>query len=251
MTAPQDTPPDNPGHPLPETARFERRVPDGDDRQRLVCRDCGFVNYENPKIVVGSVAVWQDRVLLCRRAIAPRRGFWTLPAGYLELNEAAADGARREAWEEAAPSLRSTNCWRSTRSRASRRSSSSTGPAWRIRMSRPDPRRKNSTSSTGRRFPGTSLPFPRYTGRSGTMMNCAARRFSPRAATHPARTAASATLDPRPHGRADLWSPVAKGNDWEGSLNLAQDVSRDLFAHRSGWSAVRRDGRGGGSLLRP
>ena len=81
--------------------RFERKVPDGDDRSRLVCRDCGFINYENPKIVVGSVATWQDSILLCRRAIEPRRGFWTLPAGYLELNEAAADGAKREAWEEA------------------------------------------------------------------------------------------------------------------------------------------------------
>jgi len=89
----------------PAAARFERRVPEGDDRQRLVCRDCGFVNYENPKIVVGSVATWQGRVLLCRRAIAPRRGFWTLPAGYLELHEAAADGARREAWEEARAEL--------------------------------------------------------------------------------------------------------------------------------------------------
>lgn len=77
------------------------QVPEGDDRERLVCPDCGFVNYENPKLVVGSVAVWQDRVLLCRRAIPPRRGFWTLPAGYMELNESAAEGAVREAWEEA------------------------------------------------------------------------------------------------------------------------------------------------------
>ncbi len=82
-------------------ARFERRVPEGDDRTRLVCADCGFVNYENPKIVVGSVAAWEGRILLCRRAIEPRRGFWTLPAGYLELHEEAAEGARREAWEEA------------------------------------------------------------------------------------------------------------------------------------------------------
>ena len=76
-------------------------VPDGDNRERQVCPDCGFINYENPKIVVGSVAQWQDRILLCRRAINPRRGFWTLPAGYLELNEATAEGARREALEEA------------------------------------------------------------------------------------------------------------------------------------------------------
>lgn len=82
-------------------ARFERRIPDGDDRDRLVCRDCGFVAYENPKIVVGSVAAWDGRILLCRRAIEPRRGFWTLPAGFLELHETAAAGARREAWEEA------------------------------------------------------------------------------------------------------------------------------------------------------
>src|SRR3546814_14285214 len=76
-------------------ARFERRIPEGDDRNRLVCRDCGFVAYENPKIVVGSVAAWDGRILLCRRAIEPRRGFWTLPAGFLELHETAAAGAQR------------------------------------------------------------------------------------------------------------------------------------------------------------
>ena len=79
----------------------ERRIPEGDDRERLVCPDCGFIAYENPKIVVGSVASWQGRVLLCRRAIDPRRGFWTLPAGYLEQNETTEAGALREAWEEA------------------------------------------------------------------------------------------------------------------------------------------------------
>jgi ADP-ribose pyrophosphatase YjhB (NUDIX family) len=76
-------------------------IPEGDNRERMVCPDCGFINYENPKIVVGAVCVWQERFLLCRRAINPRRGFWTLPAGYLELNEATAAGAMREAWEEA------------------------------------------------------------------------------------------------------------------------------------------------------
>jgi ADP-ribose pyrophosphatase YjhB (NUDIX family) len=76
-------------------------IPDGDNRKRQVCPDCGFINYENPKIVVGSVVAWEDRILLCRRAINPRRGFWTLPAGYLELNESASAGAAREAWEEA------------------------------------------------------------------------------------------------------------------------------------------------------
>jgi ADP-ribose pyrophosphatase YjhB (NUDIX family) len=76
-------------------------VPDGDNRERLVCPDCGFINYENPKIVVGSVVRIGDRILLCRRAIEPRYGFWTLPACYLELNESTAEGAMREAWEEA------------------------------------------------------------------------------------------------------------------------------------------------------
>ena len=80
---------------------FVRKVPEGDDRERRVCADCGFIDYENPKIVVGSVATWEDRILLCRRAIHPRKGFWTLPAGYMEVNESAAEGAAREAWEEA------------------------------------------------------------------------------------------------------------------------------------------------------
>ncbi|MBP5858963.1 NUDIX hydrolase [Marivibrio halodurans] len=78
-----------------------RHVPAGDNRERLVCPDCGFVNYQNPKIVVGSVASHEGRILLCRRSINPRRGFWTLPAGYLENHETVEDGARREAAEEA------------------------------------------------------------------------------------------------------------------------------------------------------
>ncbi|MGH6621268.1 MAG: zinc ribbon domain-containing protein, partial [Alphaproteobacteria bacterium] len=78
-----------------------REIPAGDNRLRLVCPDCGFINYENPKIVVGSVVTWQGRFLLCRRAIDPRKGHWTIPAGFLELNESAIDGARREATEEA------------------------------------------------------------------------------------------------------------------------------------------------------
>jgi len=76
-------------------------VPEGDNRERLVCPDCGYINYENPKIVVGAVCTWEDRILLCRRAIEPRSGYWTLPAGYLELNETTVAGARRETREEA------------------------------------------------------------------------------------------------------------------------------------------------------
>ena len=87
------------------THAFERRIPEGDGQLRLVCRDCGFIAYENPKVVVGSVCRWEGKILLCRRAINPRSGFWTLPAGYMELNETSLEGAQREAWEEARASI--------------------------------------------------------------------------------------------------------------------------------------------------
>jgi ADP-ribose pyrophosphatase YjhB (NUDIX family) len=80
---------------------FRRRVPDGDSLERDVCERCGFVAYDNPKIVVGSVVRSPGGVMMCRRAIAPRIGFWTLPAGYLEHGETPEEGARREALEEA------------------------------------------------------------------------------------------------------------------------------------------------------
>jgi ADP-ribose pyrophosphatase YjhB (NUDIX family) len=83
-----------------------RRIPEGDNRERMICAECGFVLYDNPKIVVGSVVRWGERVLLCRRSIQLRRGFWTLPAGYLELNESTGAGAEREAWEEAQARIR-------------------------------------------------------------------------------------------------------------------------------------------------
>jgi len=78
-----------------------RMVPEGDNRERLVCGECGYIQYDNPLIVAGAVIVEDDKVLLCRRAIEPRKGYWTIPAGYLELNETVEDGARREAQEEA------------------------------------------------------------------------------------------------------------------------------------------------------
>ncbi|MBM3621242.1 MAG: NUDIX domain-containing protein [Alphaproteobacteria bacterium] len=95
---PQSKPP-RPAWAPPEN--FRRRVPDGDTHERLVCDDCGFINYENPKIVVGAVCLWEDRILLARRAINPRKGYWTLPAGFMELRETTEEGAAREAWEEA------------------------------------------------------------------------------------------------------------------------------------------------------
>jgi len=84
---------------------FLLAIPDGDDRQRRICRHCDFIDYDNPRIVVGSVVRHEGRILLCRRAINPRMGFWTLPAGYLETGETPAEGAMREAREEANAAL--------------------------------------------------------------------------------------------------------------------------------------------------
>ena len=84
---------------------FSRRVPEGDDINRQVCDHCAHVVYDNPKIVVGSVVLHDGKVLLCRRAIEPRKGYWTVPAGYMELGETPEEGAIREAREEANASL--------------------------------------------------------------------------------------------------------------------------------------------------
>ena len=80
---------------------IKKRIPPGDDRPRYICDVCHTVHYENPKIVVGSVPEWNDKILLCRRAIEPRYGLWTLPAGYLENGETLSEGVKRETWEEA------------------------------------------------------------------------------------------------------------------------------------------------------
>lgn len=76
-------------------------IPQGDNRPRYWCPDCGAIHYQNPRIVVGTLPVWADRILLCKRAIHPREGFWTLPAGYMENGETLQEGAARETWEEA------------------------------------------------------------------------------------------------------------------------------------------------------
>jgi len=89
----------------PSKTNFELKVPEGDDRPREVCSSCGFINYVNPKIVVGSIVTLDDKFLICRRAIAPRIGFWTLPAGFLEEKETAEEGAIREAREEACAAI--------------------------------------------------------------------------------------------------------------------------------------------------
>ena len=85
---------------VPLSISFVKRVPDGDEHERKVCSHCGFIDYVNPKVVVGAVATWEDKILLCKRAIDPRIDYWTLPAGFLEKEETTEPGAVREAWEE-------------------------------------------------------------------------------------------------------------------------------------------------------
>lgn len=77
------------------------RIPEGDDRERFVCTACEVIHYVNPRVIVGCVPVYEGRILLCKRAIEPRLGYWTLPAGFMENGETTVQGAARETWEEA------------------------------------------------------------------------------------------------------------------------------------------------------
>lgn len=80
-------------------------IPEGDNRERAVCGACDTIHYQNPKIVAGALPVWQDKILLCKRAIEPRYGTWTLPAGFMENGETVEQGAKRETREEAEAEL--------------------------------------------------------------------------------------------------------------------------------------------------
>ncbi|MGI9421014.1 MAG: NUDIX hydrolase [Geminicoccaceae bacterium] len=82
-------------------APTRRALPEGDTLERDVCTDCGGIHYQNPKVVVGAVCTWENKVLLCRRAIEPRAGYWTIPAGFMEMGESTEQGAVRETMEEA------------------------------------------------------------------------------------------------------------------------------------------------------
>ena len=79
----------------------EQKIPLGDHKPRLMCNHCGHIHYDNPKIICGALAIWDNKVLLCRRSIEPRYGLWTLPAGFMELFETMQQGAARETREEA------------------------------------------------------------------------------------------------------------------------------------------------------
>ncbi|BBP75056.1 NUDIX domain-containing protein [Pseudomonas gingeri NCPPB 3146 = LMG 5327] len=88
-----------------------QRIPEGDTRLRFVCDHCQTIHYQNPNIVAGCLPVWGSQVLLCRRAIEPRLGFWTLPAGFMENGETVEDAARRETFEEAYARVRNLSIY--------------------------------------------------------------------------------------------------------------------------------------------
>lgn len=83
------------------------RIPQGEDRLRFVCDSCGTIHYQNPRIIAGCLPIHGDKILLCKRAIEPRHGLWTLPAGFMENGETTLQAALRETWEEA---LATINC---------------------------------------------------------------------------------------------------------------------------------------------
>ncbi len=91
--------------------RVELRIPEGDNLPRHVCVACGVIHYQNPKIVVGCIPEWEDKVLLCRRAIEPRYGLWTVPSGFMENAETLGQGAERETLEEANARVRMGNLY--------------------------------------------------------------------------------------------------------------------------------------------
>ena len=83
-----------------------KKIPKGDNRERVICSRCKIIHYQNPKIVVGCIPEIDNKILLCKRAIEPRYGYWTIPAGFMELDESLEEGAMRETKEEACADVR-------------------------------------------------------------------------------------------------------------------------------------------------
>jgi ADP-ribose pyrophosphatase YjhB (NUDIX family) len=75
-------------------------IPEGDSRARYICDNCGAIHYQNPRIVVGTIPIYEGKILMCQRGIEPRKGFWNLPVGFMENGETMPEGATRETWEE-------------------------------------------------------------------------------------------------------------------------------------------------------
>ena len=92
-------------------SKVEQKIPEGETLVRAICVSCRTIHYQNPKIVAGCIPEWENQILLCRRAIEPRLGFWTFPAGFMELGESAEEAAARETWEEAKADVRITSIY--------------------------------------------------------------------------------------------------------------------------------------------
>ncbi len=80
--------------------KISLKIPEGDARERVVCEACGTIHYQNPRLVVGTIPVFEGKILLCQRGIEPRKGLWNLPVGFMENGETMPEGAKRETWEE-------------------------------------------------------------------------------------------------------------------------------------------------------
>jgi len=89
----------------------EQKIPQGEDRLRAVCPNCQTIHYQNPKIVAGCIPEWEDQILMCRRAIEPRLGLWTFPAGFMEMGESSEEAAARETQEEAKADVQITSLY--------------------------------------------------------------------------------------------------------------------------------------------
>ena len=167
MSTPSRLFPDRPRLPWDPPEHFEKRVPDGDNRERLVCGRCEFIHYQNPKIVAGAVCTWGDKILFAKRAIEPRKGFWTLPAGYMELGETTEQAAEREAREEACATIEIDRL-------LAMYSVARIGQVqimYRARLVNADVARRRRRArkwrcSTGPTFPGSSSPSRPWSGRS-------------------------------------------------------------------------------------
>lgn len=190
---------------------IHRAIPEGDNRERLICRDCGFIHYRNPVVVVGSVATWNDgdepsaqRILLCRRAIAPQIGLWTLPAGYLELEETTEAGAVRETRKKHARTFRSIVCWQSTTCHGSRRFRRFTRRHFCRRKLRRAKSRSTSNCLPGTIFPGMRSHFRPCAGRCANIARSSGKPILRPSATHPAK---AVTISDRLPDRIDRRRP--------------------------------------------
>ncbi len=88
------------------SVKLTKKIPKGDTHFRIVCEECNYIHYQNPKVITSCLPIWADKILLCKRAIEPCLGFWTLPGGYMENDENLEESTIRETWEEAGATVK-------------------------------------------------------------------------------------------------------------------------------------------------